>query len=497
MLLYFFILHWLFRVVIIPGMDHKKIIKILLWIAGILAALRLLSLGFTPLTDTTEARYAEIGRIMFDSGNYITPMLDGAPFWAKPPLSFWATAGSYHLFGVNDFAAHFPHFLFLIGAATLAFFFVRRWRGEVAAAVTVAAIATMPVFLYLAGGVMTDPALAFCVTLCMVAFYNAINNERPKLFGYLFFIGMALGLLAKGPLMFVLVGLPIFIWVLMKNKWRDMFCTLPWFGGIAIMFAITLPWYILAERATPGFLEYFIIGEHFERYLTPHWAGDLYGGGRGGFLGKIWMVYLIAIIPWSIWFAVKMFARKFRRAVVDSGFLRDNFLFYILAFAFAQLIFFTFSKNIVPAYVLPAMIPTAVLIAVLIGETVNLKMFKWFAYVTGALLIAAIALQIDYPKWSAILGISDKYFIEQYAIHADSAPLILYKTQNYSAEFYTAAHGIKYEFIDDAKQLKNYRRAFVLTRVRDSHDLNEMSFRLVTAWGSKMVLREITPPKPH
>ena len=185
-------------------------------IAWILAAVRFLSLPFTPLTDETEARYAEIGRFMAESGNYLTPMLNDAPFWGKPPLSFWCTAISFKIFGVNDFAAHLPHFLFLMASAVMLYFFVRRWHGELTGAVAVAALLIMPAFLYLAGGVMTDPALAFCTTLCMVSFYDAIFGKE-KFWGYLFFVGLALGLLAKGPITVVLVGFSIFIWTLLKT----------------------------------------------------------------------------------------------------------------------------------------------------------------------------------------------------------------------------------------------------------------------------------------
>tara|TARA_B100001778_G_scaffold294874_1_gene266776 strand:+ start:124 stop:411 length:288 start_codon:yes stop_codon:yes gene_type:complete len=39
-----------------------------------------------PLTDNTEARYAEIARIMSETQNWITLQIDyGIPFWAKPP----------------------------------------------------------------------------------------------------------------------------------------------------------------------------------------------------------------------------------------------------------------------------------------------------------------------------------------------------------------------------------------------------------------------------
>ncbi|WP_457333927.1 ArnT family glycosyltransferase [Rhizobacter sp. P5_C2] len=68
--------------------------------------LRLCGMAWLPLMDTTEARYAEVGRKMLELGDWITPWHDyGVPFWAKPPLSFWLTALSMKCFGVNEWAA--------------------------------------------------------------------------------------------------------------------------------------------------------------------------------------------------------------------------------------------------------------------------------------------------------------------------------------------------------------------------------------------------------
>ena len=53
-----------------------------------------------PPMDQTEARYAEIARLMVDTQNWIVLQIDyNIPFWAKPPLSSWATALSILLFG--------------------------------------------------------------------------------------------------------------------------------------------------------------------------------------------------------------------------------------------------------------------------------------------------------------------------------------------------------------------------------------------------------------
>ena len=62
-----------------------------------------------PLMDKTEARYAEISRIMVETNNWIVLQIDyGIPFWAKPPLSTWLSASSISLFGLNEFFVRLP-----------------------------------------------------------------------------------------------------------------------------------------------------------------------------------------------------------------------------------------------------------------------------------------------------------------------------------------------------------------------------------------------------
>ena len=83
-------------------------------------SLRLILNGIIPLMDKTEARYAEIARIMLETNNWITPQIDyGSPFWAKPPLSTWLSAMSMKAFGVNEFAVRLPSLLLCIGIVLL------------------------------------------------------------------------------------------------------------------------------------------------------------------------------------------------------------------------------------------------------------------------------------------------------------------------------------------------------------------------------------------
>lgn len=442
--------------------NSTRFSRALLGVVVAVFALRFISLPFDVLSDPTEARYAEIGRAMAASGDYITPMLSGAPFWAKPPLSFWATAASINVFGANEFGAKLPHFLFIIASVALVYFFARRWRGPDQAAAAAAVLATMPLVAYWAGGVMTDPALVFSMTLAMVGFYNAINGA-PKYWGYLFFAGLALGLLAKGPLILVFVGATIFLFVLAKNKWRDLWKNVPIFSGALLMLAVAAPWYILAERATPGFLEYFFIGEHFQRYVVPNWAGDKYGVGHGGFIGKIWLFYLLCVLPWSAYLAVKAFSKKFRASLKEIGFFRDEFLFYALLFAAIPLVFFTFSKNILITYAIAPLVPTALLLAAVLPR--DARKFKWFAALAMAPLAAMTAADIFAPRMITAVKPTEKFLVREYLARQPGGECGLYyynASVPYSAEFYSRGAA---ERIDAGSAIPAC--SFVVVRDRD------------------------------
>ena len=94
-----------------------------------LVLLRLLTLGAYPILDRSEARYAFIGELMVQTGNWVTLFIQpDVPFWAKPPLSTWVTATSYLAFGFNAFAARLPSFLMFAGAGWLVFLIGRDER---------------------------------------------------------------------------------------------------------------------------------------------------------------------------------------------------------------------------------------------------------------------------------------------------------------------------------------------------------------------------------
>lgn len=341
--------------------------RTLFWILLIFTMLvRLLSLGSYPLNDTTEARYGEIARLMAKTGDWITPQIHyGVPFWGKPPLSTWLSALSATIFGVNEFAVRLPSLLIAFVVLALVYALARKQRDRDFALVSVVVLATSALFFVSSGAVMTDPALLLGTTLSMAAFWLAMadNIRGSRIWGYLFFVGLAIGLLAKGPVALVLTGLPIGLWVVLQRQWKKAWCRIPWLTGLMLCLALSVPWYYLAERKTPGFLNYFLIGEHWKRFVVSGWEGDLYGNAHSHPLGTIWLHWLLTALPWSL----VLLSALCRKALYRRGgqMLNDSkgWLIYLALWAVAPMVFFTLAGNILWTYILPGLPAFALLVS--------------------------------------------------------------------------------------------------------------------------------------
>ncbi|NBX96692.1 MAG: glycosyltransferase family 39 protein [Betaproteobacteria bacterium] len=368
-----------------------------LWLAiGAAVLLRLFLLAWLPLTDPAEGRYGEIGRKMAELGDWITPWHQyGVPFWGKPPLSFWMTALSLKGLGINEFAARLPHFL--AGVATAACLWnVARARAAHEGVIAAGVLGTALLFFLSSGAVMTDAGLVLGTTLATTGAWLALSSEDPvqrRRQAWLAFVGGALGILAKGPLALVLVGTPLLLWAAWCGRWRALWEALPWVRGVVLMVALSAPWFFAAEWKTPGFFEYFFVGEHYHRFATPGWAGDLYGKAHQEPKGMIWVFAAGACMPWTVVLPALVLWRWWRArggagvgaetvAAADGASAqavqassqrgspsmglppsshgpwalseRETARFIRLC-ALVPLVFFTASSNIIWTYVLPAM----------------------------------------------------------------------------------------------------------------------------------------------
>lgn len=335
---------------------HPVRLKYLWMFVLLIGLLRLVSLATYPLMDTTEARYGEIARIMLETGNWLVPHIDyDVPFWGKPPLSIWASALSIAAFTNSEFFLRVPHFLAALATLLVVWKFVLAAGFDRAgAAVAVAVIATTTGFLITAGAVMTDMFLCLAMTLATTGFWRAWHGERLQ--AHLMFAGLGLGLLAKGPLILVLAALVIAPWMIryhgFAGSWREIHRRLYPASGILLMLAIAAPWYLLAEMASPGFLEYFLVGEHIKRFLVSGWEGDLYGSAHAQPRGMIWLYWVVFALPWSALLVAALVRKSWRRRNALTG---DPLTLFLVLWVCAPMLLFTLAGNILPAYIVPGL----------------------------------------------------------------------------------------------------------------------------------------------
>lgn len=335
------------------------------WALGAILGLRLASMAWMPLAGTSEPRYAEVARLMALRGDWITPWFTPElPFWGKPPLSFWTEAIAFKLLGVTEFAARLPSWLATLGGMALLFVYARAYFGERIARGALLIYVSCALVFMAAGAVLTDPFLALATTWAMVALAMSTKAPGPA-WRYGFFVALALGLLAKGPLMLVLVAGPMVPLAMFYPSLRESFKRLPWASGLALMLLLSVPWYLLAEQKTPGFLNYFLVGEHFLRFIDSGWTGDLYGVAHKRMKGAIWGEVLVASFPWGL-VALAMLLRHLFNPMQRAALWQtrhDPDKAYLLAWALFTPIFFTVSGNILWTYVLPALAAFSVLMA--------------------------------------------------------------------------------------------------------------------------------------
>ena len=440
--------------------------RALWWLLGIVAMLRLLTLGSYPLTDTTEARYAEVARKMAELGNWVTPLYDyGVPFWAKPPLTTWLSAISLQMFGVNEFAARLPYFLLAVFIAWLVWQWVRRIAGDAGqiAQLTIALLSGTLLYFIASAAVMTDLGLVLGTTLAMRGFWAAFEDgpsRRPKEV-WLLFIGLGIGLLAKGPIAVVLSALPIGLWMLLTGNLKASWQRVPWVKGSLLTLAIAAPWYVMAEVRTPGFWEYFFVGEHFKRFTVTGWAGDKYGTAHATQRGAIWLYAVAASMPWPVLLPLLWVGRKTTPAlgVAPSVSALRQFTIYLLAWSAAPCLFFTISGNILWTYVLPALPAMALLAARWLSVDTRKR---WINAVVGAgvLVMGSLVAGFFLREQFADSWKSAKVVVSAQVLTAPGQSLYFVGDLPYSASFYS--QGKARAVADNAALLKLMERGSVL-----------------------------------
>ena len=457
--------------------DHSSQQRLWLYCTFIVIAallMRLLSLGFYPLMDTSEARYGEMVRLMVETNDWITPHFDyNVPFWGKPPLFIWMSAISFKLFGINEFAARFPSLLTSVGTLWLTWKLAAFQLNQTSAKLAVLILTTCAMFLVLSGALLADPIMVFSITLVITGFwvgFHSQDSSQAIRWRYLFFVGSALALLAKGLAGLVLAGLPIFFWCLFRKQFLPLWQRMPWVSGSLLTALIALPWFILAELKTPGMLEYMIIGEHFSRYLNSGWEGDHYGSAHIRPLGVIWPYFLAGGFPWSFIFGGYVLQKLWQKFKHKAPFQLSEWAWFLACWLVPLLLFFTFARNMIWTYALPLMPPLALALASIWSERLDTTLLRKLfggACVTPLLMAITIFVLINDGGKK-----SQKTMIQAMNAENVSNPgeLLYYQKRPFSSRFYSHGKSVLVDTADEITTLINNGKTDFLATRRGNFD---------------------------
>jgi len=317
-------------------------------------------LGRLPLTGTDESRYLEIPREMIERGDFVTPTLNYVKYFEKPPLHYWLNAISSLVFGQTPFAARFTGALFGVLGVLLTYHIGRKLYGRRAGFLSAVVLGTSVGVVVQARVNITDTPLTFCLCSALGAFLLASREgERHKgVYYHLFYVFMALAVLAKGLIGIVVPGFIICGYLVLSGRWR-LLKEMRLLTGIPLLLAVCAPWFVLVSLRNPEFPYFFFIHEHFERYLT-----KVHGRYQ-----PPWYYLPILIgcmLPWSFFLPNALV-----RAWVQWRREKDDAILFISLWGLLILGFFSLSDSKLIPYILPVYPAFALLVGGLIDDLLD------------------------------------------------------------------------------------------------------------------------------
>ncbi len=267
------------------------------------------------LMDDVDSAYAQVARVMLESGDWVTGRLDGVLYVDKPPMQVWAMAVSFAVFGVHDWAARIPLALAAVALCWVTCLF-GRWafegRAGFYAGLTLATAVGMFLFTRVR---IPDAAVALTVTLSLWSLLRLLEDDepRPRLWAALLAASLGVGLLLKGLVAVVAPAGAAFVYVLVT---RQLLAARTWrrlrpLSGLLILLAIAAPWHLLAIARNPPYFEFtlasrpghyhgffwrYFINEHLLRYLGLRYPRDYDTVPLAAF----WLLHAIWLFPWSM-----------------------------------------------------------------------------------------------------------------------------------------------------------------------------------------------------
>ncbi|HYI28737.1 MAG TPA: glycosyltransferase family 39 protein, partial [Bradyrhizobium sp.] len=363
-----------------------------------------------PPIDRDEARFAQASKQMIESGDYVDIRFQETSRYKKPVGIYWLQAGvvkTIETLGRQNALTtiglyRLPSLLGAIGAVLLTYWaalaFVSR-RAAVLAGLMMASSILLGVEARLA---KTDAMLLLTVIAALGALARTYLGEqriKPGLAGWaipvVFWTALAGGILLKGPLILLFVGLPIATLLAIDRTGRWLFLLRP-LPGIVWLAVLVCPWFItILSRSGEAF-----VAESVGQDLLPKIFGaqESHGAPPGYYF----------VLFWATFWPGATLAAMAAPAVWASR--REKGARFLLAWLVPSWVLFELVITKLPHYVLPLYPAIAILIAgILDSHRLTRKSWMvrgvawWFA-LPILLIVAVIVAQVMFGRQLGVLA---------------------------------------------------------------------------------------------
>ncbi len=422
-------------------------------------------LGERALWHPDEGRYSEIPREMVETGDFVTPRLNGVKYFEKPALFYWLQAGAIKLFGVNEWALRLWPALLALAGVLAVYGAGRALWGRRAGLIAAAVLATSPLYYLMARIITLDMAVSVFLTGALLAFLLGVRappGRARALFLYGFYALCAAATLTKGLIGLVLPALVIGAWIVLLWDWRLLLSIrLP--TGLLLFFTVAAPWHWFASQANPEFAHFYFIHEHFERYLTT----------THGRYQPWWFfapVLILGMLPW-----IGLVFPALRDS--QTGWRQRREELFLLLWAGLVFAFFSASGSKLIPYILPVLPPLALLIGrylIAPGQVTHVKGLRfgfWLLLACAAVLAVYIGIELArHPKAQQDIQLmgSGAYLLAAGAVFMVAAHFFLGRTMSVtrplavlvaSAALFAVALGMSLPALDDKYSVRSLTTA--------------------------------------
>lgn len=310
------------------------------------------------LWDQDEAAYAGFAKEMLQSGNWLIPDFMWSEIHRKTPLHFWNIALSYKIFGINEFSVRFPSALYSFLTYLLIYFAGRSLFGRKVAFLSVVVISTTLFIPSLAKISVTDATLLFYTTVCAFALLFIIK-ERSFKWVFFFWVSFALALLTKGPPIILFTAALGGLLLLFHPNRKNLIILHPWFFLPLAVLPLFIWGYLVSQKDGGVFITWLI-----DWYILKRVGGSVLGqtGPPGTHLLSLFVFFIpyLMFFPKAIWIGLSSIFKKEKEI---------NFL--LSAWFIAGWFLYEWSPSKLPAYVIAAHVPLAILIGKQIFEFIQ------------------------------------------------------------------------------------------------------------------------------